>query len=1172
MADTIEKREVLKFVKHDWFQKADNLVKVDLYVKEVYDCNVIFDEDGATVSFYTRDGRFLKIHGSAYQEKEDEGKICFVYSIPTREKIVPSKSRFSVNKSTIELTLVKSVAKNWTSLEILRPSSKIAPKKVQMDSNFPAGKEKVKPVSSPRKATENLQLLGGKSTPFLKKTGEQENKPEKETAVASSAEQQPGMAMSCDVESKKNVNKTVMLKTESLGLTGLENYANNCYMNVVIQVLANIPEIRDYFIDEHFLNSLGANNPLSSGGRVAKAFYEVIKDLWSADSKSVVRPQVLKNIMGKRCSLFMGFQQCDAQEFFATLLDNLHEDLKQVPRFDKSKEIESKEDDSSSSNEKYDLAWETHIKRNNSMIVKLFHGQMVSKLTCQSCHKKSIIYEPCAQVSLPIPMSKQRLRILVFFKDMTKRPALTVLQVSSPHAHLWHLFNMLEKRVSIPAHCLRAIQIYRGSSICQFDEDSPISAVNNSKILVVCEVRDDKEADLITLPIVQHKSQPVSHAHCGYCKKPQSDLVDVKLKRCSRCMHIAYCSRECQSKHWSVHQKDCRKGYKESIGLPFLVTMRKSKFTYDALSAAVVTYASFSVAFNKTNEKDSDLSDSDQDEKNRAPKCEESFAKANDADAVRTGNEGDKSENSRALNVEGASKLAMKSSEQFIIKAFDKTDQEPTIITADDFKMDVLTSAMNLSVEWQIDNVRDKEMKELQATVNVLPSECSSDESSSIGNEEKCSIEDCISMFMEPDRIPESDGWKCPKCKTVQAVKKEMALSYPPPIMLVHFKRFTYASYGQKITRPIHYPISGLDISNYLAEETKDNLSSPPVYDLTGVICHRGSMGIGHYTCMVQTLGHQGQTDIEVIATLLPLLLLNVTISMCKTINGPPGAMNIDVVAYLVLSLSQRFVKCVMLAGWRDFDDDQVAKLNEDSVVSSSAYVLIYRMRGIANSLKLESPFLHQHATGSDVKQEKIPIAASGRSMNRQLSLDNSLKERMRSAGKVDSASANSSSRSSVKRSESVEYAVQNLTLSQHVDDNIRSKAENQISSETRLADDITITEPKSMAAAAEPLFDGNANGNSQISHDIEGTVMEADRGENAFDADKAETVSDRGEFQFQGSSQENLSSIIGTMDFEIDRNSETNSSDKKQSFVEETLQDQVTPINLNDITENELD
>lgn len=55
---------------------------------------------------------------------------------------------------------------------------------------------------------------------------------------------------------------------------------------------------------------------------------------------------------------------------------------------------------------------------------------------------------------------------------------------------------------------------------------------------------------------------------------------------------------------------------------------------------------------------------------------------------------------------------------------------------------------------------------------------------------------------------------------------------------------------------------SGLDLSHYISEETRGLLSIPPVYDLTGVICHKGSMGIGHYTCMVQCLSQQGQTDI----------------------------------------------------------------------------------------------------------------------------------------------------------------------------------------------------------------------------------------------------------------------------------------------------------------------
>lgn len=93
-----------------------------------------------------------------------------------------------------------------------------------------------------KRSAENLMLLGGKSTPVSKKGSEQETKAEKEMATSSEPQ---ASAVVRDSSSLKNVNKTSVA-----GLTGLENYANNCYMNVVIQVLANIPEIRDYFIGE----------------------------------------------------------------------------------------------------------------------------------------------------------------------------------------------------------------------------------------------------------------------------------------------------------------------------------------------------------------------------------------------------------------------------------------------------------------------------------------------------------------------------------------------------------------------------------------------------------------------------------------------------------------------------------------------------------------------------------------------------------------------------------------------------------------------------------------------------------------------------------------------------------------------------------------------------------
>ena len=44
--------------------------------------------------------------------------------------------------------------------------------------------------------------------------------------------------------------------------------------------------------------------------------------------------------------------------------------------------------------------------------------------------------------------------------------------------------------------------------------------------------------------------------------------------------------------------------------------------------------------------------------------------------------------------------------------------------------------------------------------------------------------------------------------------------------------------------------------------------------------------------------------------------------------------------------------------GWRYFDDDNVLKIEDERVVDSSAYVLVYRMRSTAQALKLESPFV----------------------------------------------------------------------------------------------------------------------------------------------------------------------------------------------------------------------
>ena len=43
---------------------------------------------------------------------------------------------------------------------------------------------------------------------------------------------------------------------------------------------------------------------------------------------------------------------------------------------------------------------------------------------------------------------------------------------------------------------------------------------------------------------------------CAYCGKAEVD--DIKLKKCTACLLVKYCSVDCQKNHWKQHKKACR--------------------------------------------------------------------------------------------------------------------------------------------------------------------------------------------------------------------------------------------------------------------------------------------------------------------------------------------------------------------------------------------------------------------------------------------------------------------------------------------------------------------------------------------------------------------------------------------------------------------------------------
>lgn len=68
-------------------------------------------------------------------------------------------------------------------------------------------------------------------------------------------------------------------------------------------------------------------------------------------------------------------------------------------------------------------AWDDYLKRNDSIIIDLFHGQLKSTVCCPQCDNTSITFDPFCYLSLPIPgKTEKKLNITYVFEDNAKLP------------------------------------------------------------------------------------------------------------------------------------------------------------------------------------------------------------------------------------------------------------------------------------------------------------------------------------------------------------------------------------------------------------------------------------------------------------------------------------------------------------------------------------------------------------------------------------------------------------------------------------------------------------------------------------------------------------------------------------------------------------------------------
>ena len=217
------------------------------------------------------------------------------------------------------------------------------------------------------------------------------------------------------------------------GLVGLANLGNTCYMNSTLQCLSNTPALTRLFLNcpEILSTSIKPN--------LGQAYTKLLGDLWqSAGQQDFVAPTGVLHAIKQAWPAFRGFQQHDAQEFLRCFMDQLHKEILFAEPASSRAGVGEEEDEEEEEDSNYESADEETAggpqtsgrkrsrreeeagggpgaspkktnKQVRSIVTDIFEGGLQSSVQCLTCNTVSRTQETFQDLSLPIPLSSERL-------------------------------------------------------------------------------------------------------------------------------------------------------------------------------------------------------------------------------------------------------------------------------------------------------------------------------------------------------------------------------------------------------------------------------------------------------------------------------------------------------------------------------------------------------------------------------------------------------------------------------------------------------------------------------------------------------------------------------------------------------------------------------------------
>uniref|UniRef100_A0AAX7SD30 Ubiquitin carboxyl-terminal hydrolase n=1 Tax=Astatotilapia calliptera TaxID=8154 RepID=A0AAX7SD30_ASTCA len=566
------------------------------------------------------------------------------------------------------------------------------------------------------------------------------------------------------------------------GVCGLTNLGNTCFMNSALQCLSNTPPLTEYFLQNSYVDELNFTNPLGMKGEIAEAYADVIKQMWSGRHYSVV-PRVFKTKVGHFASQFLGYQQHDSQELLSFLLDGLHEDLNRV----KNKEyIELRDADGRQDQEVAEEAWRNHLRRNDSVIVDTFHGLFKSTLVCPECHKVSVTFDPFCYLSVPLPVSKERV-MEVFFVSLDPYAKPVQHRVVVPKAgKVSDLCSALSEMTSVPPTQMVVADVFNHRFYKIYNMGESLSAILDRDDIFVYE-----------LSVLEEQPE-------------EQVLLALYLRERS-------------------HYRDYGSGggsYGTSLfGHPLLLNVPHGNTTEPQ---AEENHIQLLPDHGDPGE------NSNGSQSQTEPGCS---GDANSADDMDPGEQ-----SSGPAGADRSSKPPAEQPHEPTEEENEEDKQEEACSPS--------PPANEHPAKRRACHVRRKRLFSIQAVNSNGTTERGMGEGGSAKYVKHASMEvpqqhmtvqlqQCIELFTTVETLEEENPWYCPVCKKHQLSTKKLDLWSLPEVLIIHLKRFSYTKFTrEKLDSIVEFPL----------RYTLSSEEPPSRYDLIAVSNHYGGLRDGHYT------------------------------------------------------------------------------------------------------------------------------------------------------------------------------------------------------------------------------------------------------------------------------------------------------------------------------------